>query len=79
MKEIEYKTGDVFYLFSDGFSDQFGGEHDKKFFVRRFYIELLNIHRLPMLKQKEILENNLKEWMGDNIQTDDITVMGIRL
>jgi hypothetical protein len=32
-----------------------------------------------MFRQKEILEKNLKEWMGDNIQTDDITVMGIRL
>jgi hypothetical protein len=32
-----------------------------------------------MLKQKEILEKNLKEWKGDNVQTDDITVIGIRL
>jgi serine phosphatase RsbU (regulator of sigma subunit) len=32
-----------------------------------------------MIEQKEALERNLKEWMGDNIQTDDITVMGIRL
>jgi ligand-binding sensor domain-containing protein/serine phosphatase RsbU (regulator of sigma subunit) len=79
MKEFEYKTGDVLYLFSDGYSDQFGGEHDRKYFVHRFYVELLDIHRLPMLKQKEILEKNLKEWMGDNVQTDDITVMGIRL
>ena len=79
MKEFEYKTGDVFYLFSDGYPDQFGGVHDRKYFVHRFYVELLDIHRLPMLKQKEILEKNLKEWMGDNVQTDDITVMGIRL
>jgi ligand-binding sensor domain-containing protein/serine phosphatase RsbU (regulator of sigma subunit) len=79
IKEIDYKKGDVFYLFSDGYQDQFGGEHDRKYFVHRFYVELLEIHRLPMLKQKEILEKNIKEWMGDNVQTDDITVMGIRL
>jgi ligand-binding sensor domain-containing protein/serine phosphatase RsbU (regulator of sigma subunit) len=79
MKEFEYKTGDVFYLFSDGYPDQFGGEHDRKYFVHRFYVELLDIHRLPMFKQKEILEKNLKEWMGDNVQTDDITIVGIRL
>jgi serine phosphatase RsbU (regulator of sigma subunit) len=79
MKEFEYKTGDVFYLFSDGYPDQFGGEHDSKYFVHRLYVELLDIHRLPMVKQKEILEKNLKEWIGDNVQTDDITVMGIRL
>jgi len=79
IKEIDYKEGDLFYLFSDGYQDQFGGEHDKKYFVHRFYTLLLDIHRKPMVKQKEILEKNLKEWMGDNIQTDDITVMGIRL
>lgn len=79
MKEIEYKKGDVFYLFSDGYQDQFGGEHDRKYFVHRFYTLLLDIHRQPMSKQKELLEKNLKDWMGDNVQTDDITVMGIRL
>jgi ligand-binding sensor domain-containing protein/serine phosphatase RsbU (regulator of sigma subunit) len=79
MKEFEYEIGDVFYLFSDGYQDQFGGDHNRKYFVHRFYIELLDIHRLPMLKQKERLEKNLKEWMRDNVQTDDITVMGIRL
>jgi ligand-binding sensor domain-containing protein/serine phosphatase RsbU (regulator of sigma subunit) len=79
MKEIEYRKGDVLYLFSDGYPDQFGGEHDRRYFVHRFYVELLDIHRLPMLKQKEILEKNLKEWMRDYDQTDDITVMGIRL
>jgi serine phosphatase RsbU (regulator of sigma subunit) len=79
MKEFDYKKGDVLYLFSDGYQDQFGGRQDKKYFVHRFYVELLDIHRLPMSKQKEILEKNLKEWMGDNVQTDDITVMGIRL
>jgi ligand-binding sensor domain-containing protein/serine phosphatase RsbU (regulator of sigma subunit) len=79
MKEIEYKKGDVFYLFSDGYQDQFGGEHDRKFFVHRFYTLLLDVHRMPMLKQKETLEKNLKDWMRDNVQTDDITVMGIRL
>jgi ligand-binding sensor domain-containing protein/serine phosphatase RsbU (regulator of sigma subunit) len=79
IKEIDYKEGDIFYLFSDGYQDQFGGEHDRKYFVHRFYTLLLDIHRKPMLKQKEILEKNLKEWMGDTEQTDDITVMGIRL
>ena len=78
LKEIDYRKGDIFYLFSDGYQDQFGGDHDRKYFVHRFYTLLLDIHRLPMLNQKEALEKNLKEWMGDNVQTDDITVMGIR-
>jgi serine phosphatase RsbU (regulator of sigma subunit) len=79
MKEIDYRKEDVLYLFSDGYQDQFGGEHDRKYFIHRFYTLLLDIHRKPMVKQKEALEANLKEWMRDNVQTDDITVMGIRL
>jgi serine phosphatase RsbU (regulator of sigma subunit) len=79
MKEIDYRKGDAFYLFSDGYQDQFGGDFDKKYLSTHFYLSLLEIHELPMLKQKEILEKKLKEWIRDDIQTDDITVMGIRL
>ncbi len=79
MTEIECKKGDVFYLFSDGYQDQFGGDRDKKFLRSNFYKTLLEIHDLPMVQQKEILENKLIEWMKDTIQTDDITVMGFRL
>ena len=55
------------------------GNFDRKFLRQHFYLTLLEIHELPMLKQKEILEKKLNEWMRDNVQTDDITVMGIRL
>jgi ligand-binding sensor domain-containing protein/serine phosphatase RsbU (regulator of sigma subunit) len=79
MKEFEIRKGDMLYLFTDGYQDQFGGDHDRKYFAHRFYCVLLDIHRLPMLKQKEILEKNLRDWKKDNIQTDDIIVMGIRL
>jgi len=79
MKEIECKKGDVFYLFSDGYQDQFGGETDRKYLRRQFYMTLLEIHELPMLKQKEFLAKKLVEWMKNTPQTDDITVMGVRL
>lgn len=79
MNEINYKKGDVFYLFSDGYSDQFGGNYDKKYLISRFYNTLLEIHELPVISQKETLEKKLFEWMKAGIQTDDITVMGIRL
>jgi serine phosphatase RsbU (regulator of sigma subunit) len=79
MKEIDCRKGDVFYLFSDGFQDQFGGDQNKKYLSHQFHCTLLEIHELPMKSQKEILEIKLREWMKDNIQTDDITVMGIRL
>ena len=79
MKEVDCRKGDVFYLFSDGYRDQFGGVSDKKFLIPHFHLTLLEIHKLPMSNQKEILEEKLKDWMGDTEQTDDITVLGIRL
>ncbi len=79
LNEIDFRNGDVFYLFSDGYKDQFGGNYDKKYLVPHFYLTLLEIHKLPMLNQKEVLEKKLTEWMKDTIQTDDVTVMGVRL
>jgi serine phosphatase RsbU (regulator of sigma subunit) len=79
MKEFEYLPGDVFYLFTDGFQDQFGGNYDKKYLSLHFRLTLLEIHKQPLSAQKEILERKLKEWMNDEVQTDDITVIGIRL
>ena len=78
MTEIEYKKGDIFYLFTDGYQDQFGGSFDKKFLAPKFHLTLLEIHKMPMHDQRDILEKKLLDWMGDNDQTDDITVMGIR-
>jgi ligand-binding sensor domain-containing protein/serine phosphatase RsbU (regulator of sigma subunit) len=78
MKEIEYRKGDVFYLYTDGYQDQFGGDFDKKFLTPKFHLTLLEIHKKPMQDQRNILEKKLIDWMGGNDQTDDITVMGIR-
>lgn len=78
-EEFEYKKGDVLYLFSDGFKDQFGGADDKKYLSRQLYARLLEIHSLPMSVQKEILDTEIIEWMKNTNQTDDITIMGIRL
>ena len=79
LNEIDVKEGDVFYLFSDGYKDQFGGEFDKKYLSAHFYLTLQEIHTLPLFQQKEILEKKLIEWMKDSVQTDDITILGIRL
>jgi ligand-binding sensor domain-containing protein/serine phosphatase RsbU (regulator of sigma subunit) len=78
-KEIHFEKGDLVYLASDGFQDQFGGKRDKKFLRQRFHTLLAEIHQMPMALQKEELEKRLQEWMGSTVQTDDITVMGIRL
>jgi ligand-binding sensor domain-containing protein/serine phosphatase RsbU (regulator of sigma subunit) len=79
MKEIDCEEGDVYYLFSDGYQDQFGGNNDKKYLIQKFYKTLFEISEFPMYVQKEILEQKLIRWMEDKEQTDDITVMGIRL
>lgn len=76
--EIEIMDDDIFYIFSDGYVDQFGGTANKKFKYRRFRYLLLTIHRFAMSDQKSILEENMRSWMGPNAQVDDIMVIGFR-
>jgi serine phosphatase RsbU (regulator of sigma subunit) len=76
--EIELKEDDIFYIFSDGYVDQFGGAENKKFMYRRFRYLLTTIHSFPVNDQKAILEENIKTWMGLNEQVDDMMVIGFR-
>jgi hypothetical protein len=71
--------GVSYYLFSDGYIDQFGGPRGRKLMKKSFKRLILEIQDWPMEKQKEILDNRLKEWMGNIAQIDDILVMGIRI
>jgi len=69
-----------FYIFSDGFIDQFGGQDGQKFSSKRFKELLMKIHDLPMLQQQEILETTLEEWRGEEYQPiDDVLIVGFRL
>ncbi len=75
---IEKET--TFYIFSDGFPDQIGGEKRRKFLIKRFLELLLKIHKKDMDEQKEILNNVLKKWMRDKYrQVDDILVIGFKI
>lgn len=76
--EIDILDNDIFYIFSDGYVDQFGGSENKKFMYRRFRYLLLTIHNFPINDQKSILEENIKTWMGMNEQVDDMMVIGFR-
>ena len=76
---VDVHDGDVIYLFSDGFPDQFGGANRKKYKYGKFRNFLLDIHQEPMQKQKELLGVELDQWMGDHEQIDDVLVMGIRI
>jgi len=85
---INYKDGDVIYMFSDGYADQFGGPKSKKFKYANLKKILLQIWETPMKEQSNYLSNTLKKWMnypdkysGDekHEQIDDIIIFGIRL
>lgn len=76
---IDTQAGDVIYLFSDGFPDQFGGADRKKYKYGKFRKFLLNIHREPMQRQRELFGEELDHWMGKHEQIDDVLVMGIKI
>ncbi len=78
--ELDLKSGDVIYIFSDGYADQFGGPRNKKFMTKRFREMLIEIHGQTMKDQKKTLIARIHDWMGeDNSQVDDILVIGIRI
>jgi serine phosphatase RsbU (regulator of sigma subunit)/ligand-binding sensor domain-containing protein len=77
--EIKIEKGDIFYFFSDGYEDQFGGPEGKKFKGKKFRELLVEISSNPMKEQKEIIENTFIKWKGDQDQVDDIVVLGVRI
>lgn len=76
---IDTKPGDKFYLFSDGFSDQFGEVTDKKFKYKHFKRIVHSFEAMPMAQQKQNLEMAFVEWKGKAQQVDDVLVIGFQL
>ncbi|MFA5647010.1 MAG: tetratricopeptide repeat protein [Bacteroidales bacterium] len=77
---IEVNEPTSFYLFSDGYTDQFGGRLGKKFGTKSFKQLLLEISHLPMAEQQPILEAKMKEWVGNNYkQIDDNLIIGFKI
>jgi ligand-binding sensor domain-containing protein/serine phosphatase RsbU (regulator of sigma subunit) len=77
---IEVQPNDLFYMTTDGYADQFGGEKGKKLMTKNFKDFLLQIHTLPMPQQQEMLDEKIMDWMGRaHAQVDDILVVGIKL
>jgi serine phosphatase RsbU (regulator of sigma subunit) len=77
--EIQLQEGDCIYVFSDGYADQFGGPKGKKFYYKRFKELLVKVSQESMNEQLEILQDTMKNWMGDEEQIDDILVIGVRV
>ncbi len=73
---FEFYPNDTFYLFSDGYADQFDSNDKKKFKIEQLKKELLKIQDLPMTTQGEYLQSIHKHWKGNTEQTDDILIVG---
>lgn len=77
LHEFELKKGDMFYLISDGFPDQFGGPNNKKYRYKPFKNLLLNISKLKIEDQKKSVEKEFEDWKGNHEQLDDVCVIGV--
>jgi serine phosphatase RsbU (regulator of sigma subunit) len=77
--KIKAQSGDMIYVFTDGFADQFGGPNGKKFMMRRFRKLLTDIHDKPVEEQYQQLLKTFKQWKGNLDQVDDICVLGVKI
>jgi serine phosphatase RsbU (regulator of sigma subunit) len=73
------QKGDVFYLFTDGYADQFGGEKGKKFKYRSLQDLLISIHQKNVSEQKAELDQAFENWRGNLQQLDDVCILGVRI
>ncbi|HEY6161214.1 MAG TPA: tetratricopeptide repeat protein [Bacteroidia bacterium] len=78
-RKIKLLKGDIFYIFSDGYADQFGGPKGKKFKYAPFKNLLINMNAKHMEEQKLILERTITDWMDGREQVDDILVIGVKV
>ncbi len=77
---IDLQKGATFYIFSDGFQDQFGGSEGRKYGLKQLKDFLFSIHHLPFAEQEKKLAEELANWQGTKEhQTDDVLVIGFRV
>jgi serine phosphatase RsbU (regulator of sigma subunit)/ligand-binding sensor domain-containing protein len=78
--ELPLEDGDVLYIFSDGYADQFGGPNRRKFMYGKFKKFLVEIHKRSMAEQRDILDQTIDAWRAESQveQIDDILVIGLR-
>ena len=79
LRDIKYEPGDVLYLYTDGYADQFGGPKGKKFKYKPLNELLLQISHLPLDIQNSKLKTVFEDWRGDLEQVDDVLIIGIKL
>jgi|GEM_PF-1318175 len=76
---IQLKPGDAFYMYTDGFVDQFGGPEEKRFSTKRFRDLILRTQNESMSTQRAMLNMEWKDWKEDREQLDDVTVFGYKV
>ena len=76
---FNFKKGDTLYLFSDGFADQFGGENNTKYLIKRLRKFIGQIQDSRLTAQRQLLIKELEKWQGDKPQIDDVIFIGIEL
>ena len=77
--EISMLPGDMVYLFSDGYADQFGGPKGKKFKYKQLRDLFMQISSRPVDEQQVAMKNAFHSWKGDLEQVDDVLVIGMRI
>jgi len=76
--EFPVQKNDMFYVFTDGFADQFGEATNQKYLMKTMKKLLLSIHDLPMENQQNLLARVFSQWQGNCEQTDDVLLVGFR-
>ena len=76
---ISLEEGDTYYIFTDGYVDQFGGEKGKKFKAKNLKTLLLSIQDKSLQEQQQILHKNFNDWRGNMEQIDDVCMIGVRV
>jgi serine phosphatase RsbU (regulator of sigma subunit)/Tfp pilus assembly protein PilF len=76
---LRLSRGDLIYLFTDGYADQFGGPSGKKYKYKKLADSLFEIHNLSMDEQKQRLEASFENWKGDLEQVDDVSIIGFKI
>jgi serine phosphatase RsbU (regulator of sigma subunit) len=79
LNRMELNKGDSFYMFSDGYADQFGGQLGKKLTTKKFRELLLSMQNRSMGEQEQELETYMENWKAGREQLDDILVIGVRV
>lgn len=79
--EIDVQKGDLIYMFSDGYQDQFGGPYNRKFMKKRLREKFVEIGDYPIQQQKQILYDTFIQWKSSNHQkqVDDVLIIGIKI